>query len=73
MSAVIAIGELELLEGFSLAGVRVEQASNPDECRRALAEVDDDVGLLVLTPSSREALEPLLERRPNLLWTVVFG
>ncbi len=73
MSAVVAIGEPGLLEGFSLAGVRVERASSPDECRRALAEIDDDVGLLVLTPASRTALEPMLERRPNLLWTVVFG
>ncbi|MGA7270963.1 MAG: V-type ATP synthase subunit F [Acidimicrobiia bacterium] len=73
MSAVVAIGERDLLDGFSLAGVRVEYATDPEECRRALADIGEDVGLLVLTPSSRRALEPLLERRPNLLWTAVFG
>lgn len=71
MSAVVALGEPEVLEGFALAGVRVEHASDPDECLRALAEIDDDVGLLILTPASRRALEAQLSRRPNLLWTVV--
>lgn len=71
MRSVVAIGEEFLLEGFSLAGVRVEPADEPDECREALESIGDDAGLLLLTPASRAALDELLGRHPNLLWTVV--
>lgn len=71
MSTVTAIGELALLEGFALAGVRVEGSDDEEDWLEAWESLGGDVGLVLLTPASRRALSATLGRRRTVLWTVV--
>ena len=71
MSAVVAIGEKHRVEGFVLAGVRVFPAEDPDEVRRVFADLDHDVGLIILTPAAASALEAEGVDRPRLLRAVL--
>lgn len=73
MTTVAAIGEGRLVEGFGLAGVTVLAADDPAGWRAAWDDLADDVGLLLLTASSRRALADRLDDRGDLLWTVVGG
>jgi vacuolar-type H+-ATPase subunit F/Vma7 len=69
MSRVVAIGApLELL-GWTLAGVALIEASNPEQVRLAWSGLDADVGLAVLTPAAREALPARLNG--PVLWAVL--
>jgi vacuolar-type H+-ATPase subunit F/Vma7 len=70
MSRIAGIGERAKLAGYALAGVELIEARAPDRVREAWEQLDDDVGLVLLTPEARRALpDPL--RRPGLLWVVL--
>lgn len=71
MSRAVAIGDELRLAGYALAGAEVRHAVTPAEVEAAWAGLDRDVGLLVLTPESYTALEPLLAERGGLVWAVV--
>jgi vacuolar-type H+-ATPase subunit F/Vma7 len=70
---VAAIGERAVLEGFALAGVELVGSDDESSWVDEFDRLPDDVGLLLLTPASHEALAGALSRRGALLWTVVGG
>lgn len=55
---VVAVGERARVEGFALAGVEVVVAEHPDEVRAAVAGLDEDVAVLLLTPLAAGAVRP---------------
>lgn len=57
MSRVAAIGEQGRVQGFSLAGAEVRLASTPEEVRAAWLDLPEDVAVVILTPSSAQALQ----------------
>lgn len=57
---IAAIGEQTLLDGFRLAGVSVFPASTAEEIRHAWTELPGNTGIVILTPRSAQALQPLL-------------
>ena len=71
MSSVVALGEAQELDGFALAGVRVIRADTDDSMIAAFDELDDDVGLIILTEQSARALRAPLDHRPHLLRVVL--
>ena len=71
VTTVAAIGEGRLVEGYGLAGVTVLAADDPAGWLAAWDELDDEVGLLLLTADSRRVLADRLGGRDDLLWTVV--
>ena len=71
MSRIVAIGDERRLAGYALAGVEVRPASSPAAVELAWADLVQDVALLVLTAEAHDALAPLLEARPELVWAVV--
>jgi vacuolar-type H+-ATPase subunit F/Vma7 len=71
VSRAVAIGDERRLAGYTLAGVVVQPAASPAESEAAWATLDDDTGLLVLTPEAKSALEPLLAERDDLVWVVL--
>lgn len=71
MSRIVAIGESRLLDGYGLAAVDVRAAEDAATARRAWAELEADVGLLILTPSAERALAAELAGEPELVWAVV--
>ena len=73
MSRIAAIGESELVDGFGLAGVEVLPAPDAAAARRAWAEVEGDVGLLILTPASEAALTLDLAEAHGVIWAVIPG
>ncbi len=52
MSAIVAIGEPALIEGYALAGVRVLAAEGADEVRRAWESLTRTTGLVILTAAA---------------------
>ncbi|HET6795063.1 MAG TPA: hypothetical protein VFH45_11500 [Acidimicrobiales bacterium] len=56
MSRIVALGEGPRVEGFALGGAEVLVADDADQVRAAWAALDDDVGVVVLTPSAAAAL-----------------
>jgi vacuolar-type H+-ATPase subunit F/Vma7 len=72
MSRIVAIGaELELA-GYVLAGVRLEEAEEPEAAQQAWTGLGDDVGLVLLTPAAAAAV-PDRAARPDLLCVVLPG
>jgi len=71
VSRVVAIGERELVDGYGLAGVQVLPAGDATSVRRAYAEVEDDAGLLILTPAAEAALAARLADASRLVWVVL--
>jgi vacuolar-type H+-ATPase subunit F/Vma7 len=72
MSTIAAIGERERLRGFALAGVRVVAADDGAAARAAWRELPAEVGLVILTPTARAALQSETSaRRDDRLWVVM--
>lgn len=72
MSRIVAIGQGTELAGYALAGVEVVEAADSDLVRTAWEELEDDVGLVLLTAEARRALPDPIDRR-DVLWTVLPG
>ena len=53
---VVAIGEPERTRGYALAGVEVIGAGDAVAALQAWQQLEDDVGLVLLTRSARAAL-----------------
>ena len=71
MSAIVAIGATDEMEGFALAGVRVVPAAAEAEVTGAWKELADDVGLVILSPTAAEGLAGELDTRPDVLTVVM--
>jgi vacuolar-type H+-ATPase subunit F/Vma7 len=71
VSGIVALGERARVEGFALAGVRVEAAAGAEGVRAAWTRLPRDAAVLILTPASQEALADLLPSRPDVIWTVI--
>lgn len=56
---VVALGSRAAVEGFGLAGAEVLVAEDAAAVRLAWAGLGEDVGVALLTPAAREALEVL--------------
>jgi hypothetical protein len=69
MSSVVAIGG-EPLSGYALAGVAVIPAADPASVRAAWGGLPTDVGLVLLTPPARAALDEVIQDR-DVLWIVL--
>jgi len=67
MSTAVALGRDHRLVGFVLAGVRVIDAETEVELTRAWEDLDDDVGLVILSADAATALRPCLADRPDVL------
>ena len=70
MGTVAAIGDTALVRGFVLAGVVVTVAASDGEVVEAWQRLDDDVGLVVLSPDAQRALGDLVHDRRELLTVV---
>ncbi len=70
MGSVVALGETHELEGFALAGVEVIVADAADAVS-AWEALDDDVVLVILSPSAAAAVLGELHRRPEVLTVVM--
>ncbi|XAS65572.1 V-type ATP synthase subunit F [Micrococcaceae bacterium Sec5.8] len=57
---IAAIGEQALLDGFRLAGVSVFAGSTDEEILHAWTALPRDTAIVILTPRSAQALEPVL-------------
>jgi vacuolar-type H+-ATPase subunit F/Vma7 len=71
VSRIVAIGERELVDGYGLAGVEIRPAGDAASVERAFAEVEDDAGLLLLTPAAEAALRTRLAETDRLVWVVL--
>lgn len=67
---IAAIGEQALLDGFRLAGVSVFAGSTDEEILNAWRALPRDTAIVLLTPRSAQALEPVLAD-PHSPMTVV--
>lgn len=67
MSTVVALGRDHRLVGFVLAGVRVLEAETTAEITRAWDDLDDDVGLVILSADAAALVRPSLVDRPGVL------
>lgn len=73
MSRVVAIGERRYLEGFELAGVSIIAADDPHDARAAWSGLDSDVAVAILTRAAQEAVSPVLDLHPDVIWTTLPG
>ncbi len=73
MSTVVAIGEEQRVRGFALAGVGVVAAADETAARAAWEALDDDVGLVILTPAAAHGLREDLASAPRRLWVELPG
>jgi hypothetical protein len=71
VSRVAAIGELEAVEGYGLAGVELLPAAGPGALQEAWASLPADVALLLLTPAAAAELGGRLAEAGDLLWVVI--
>jgi vacuolar-type H+-ATPase subunit F/Vma7 len=71
MGTVVALGDTHELEGFALAGVRIVVTTGGADTVRAWRALDDEVGLVILSPASAAVLGDELVRRPDLLTAVM--
>lgn len=67
MSTVVALGRDHRLIGFVLAGARVVDAATEAEVERAWDDLDDDVGLVILSADAADVLRPSFANRPDVL------
>jgi vacuolar-type H+-ATPase subunit F/Vma7 len=68
MSRIAAIGEEQRVRGFALAGVVVAAVADETAARNAWEALDDDVGLVILTPTAARGLRQELARAPRRLF-----
>ena len=71
MRTVVGIGEEGALTGFTLTGVPVITAENDSEIIAAWDDLDDDVGLVILSARASEVLRADLEGRTDRLSVVM--
>ncbi len=71
MNTIVAIGATHGLEGFALAGVKVIAAGTDTDVAHAWALLDDDVGLVILSPEAADALGAALTERHDMLTVVM--
>jgi vacuolar-type H+-ATPase subunit F/Vma7 len=71
MSRIVALGERRRLEGFTLAGVELIRADDPQAARTAWTGLASDVAVVILTPASHDAIPDLLPLRPDVIWTTL--
>jgi vacuolar-type H+-ATPase subunit F/Vma7 len=71
VSAIVALGERSLVEGFALAGVRVVPAEDRAEVRAVWEGLGPDVAVVLLTARARNFLADLLPQREGAIWTVI--
>ncbi|XTR52299.1 V-type ATP synthase subunit F [Pseudarthrobacter sp. So.54] len=57
---IAAIGEQALLDGFRLAGCQRLRYSTDEEILHAWTALPRDTAIVILTPRSAQALEPVL-------------
>lgn len=70
MSSVVGIGATHEMEGFALAGVRVIPAATDTEVAVAWSGLDDEVGLVILSPAAA-LVRATLADRPGVLTVVM--
>lgn len=70
MSRIVAIGATHDLEGFGLAGVKVVPAATDADVAEAWSLLDDEVGLVILSPAAAAALGPEVAVRTDVLTVV---
>ena len=74
MSAIVAIGERESVQGFAFAGVIVAATDDAEAVRSAWRQLPDEVELVILTAAARAALDTEeLARREGPLAVVMPG
>jgi vacuolar-type H+-ATPase subunit F/Vma7 len=71
MSTVVGIGVTHEMEGFALIGVRVIPAASDAEVTAAWAELESDVGLVILSADAERQLEAVLDSRADVLTVVM--
>lgn len=71
MGTVTVIGEATEIHGWALAGAVVREADAPAAVRRAWADLDDTVALVILTPAAARALGPALDKTTRFLTAVI--
>ncbi|GAA2244256.1 MULTISPECIES: hypothetical protein [Kitasatospora] len=71
MGAVVALGERTRVAGWSLAGVTVLVADQPEAVRRAWADLPEGVELVILTPAAGRALGSALSESGRPLCVVM--
>ena len=59
-----ALGDPRRLAGYALAGAEVAPVEE-------FESLDEEVGLLVLTPEAYDELADRLDERPGLVWAVL--
>ena len=70
MATVVALGDSRRLDGFALAGARVVTAGD-DDVVEAWHDLDDGVGLVILTAPAAQLLRDELAARPDVLTVVL--
>jgi vacuolar-type H+-ATPase subunit F/Vma7 len=71
MSRVVALGEEHSVVAFAMVGVAVIAVGDAAETRAAWTSLPDDVGLVILTRSAADSLQPLLHQPGEPLWAVM--
>lgn len=71
MSRAAAIGDERRLAGYALAGVEVLPATTAAQAAAAWTGLNEETALVLLTPEARDALEDLLDERPDCVLAVV--
>ncbi len=71
MSTIVAIGATYELEGFALAGVKVIAAATDAEVAHAFSVLDDEVGMVILSPAAAKALGSAVAARRDVLTAVM--
>lgn len=70
MATVVALGDSRELDGFALAGALVV-AVRDDDVVGAWRDLDDGVGLVILTDRAAQLLGDELAARPDVLTAVL--
>jgi vacuolar-type H+-ATPase subunit F/Vma7 len=55
MGRVVVLGERSRVAGFALAGAQIVVAETPEAVRLAVAALDEDVDVVLMTPAARSA------------------
>lgn len=71
MSRAAAIGDERRLAGYALAGAEVLPAATPAEASAALAGLDEETALVLLTPEAYDAVAQELAGRRGCVWAVL--
>ena len=71
MATVVALGATHELGGFVLAGATIVRAGTPADATAAWRSLDDDVGLVILSPVAASWLGEVVDERPDVLTAVM--